>query len=481
MCFAVTRGEADYRLDVAYNNPFSERVALSVFPHKLLKELVHSFSGGTPSKAEASYWAGEIPWVSPKDFRGFYISGSEDHISKEGCIAAGLTLVPAGSVLVVVRSGILKHTLPIGLTTVPVTVNQDLKALIPKGEVSGDFLANYLSIVGNKLLSYITKHSTTVQSVNTTELDLLSIPVPPLDVQQALVADMDAAREARQATLARADGLLSGLDGYLLEQLGLTAPAGDKRRAFAVRLSDVGRRCDSDYHSPHFRRLREAIEQSGYSVVSIGDICQTMQTGFAAGRGDQAEEEEGGIPHIRPTNITWHGDLVFAGTKYVPPVDLKPTDFLASGEVLFNNTNSMLWVGKTAVFDSEATCACSNHVTRLVLKPDTATPHFVAALFNALRSIGLFGLLSTNFNNQAGINTQTLAALRIPLPNLAEQEIIVQEAERRGAEARRLRRQAGQDWAAAKARFERRLLGEGLGHESRRAGRFPQIPPQPGG
>ena len=95
-----------------------------------LKEIADICGGGTPSKARPEFYQGSIPWVSPKDFKGGEIGDSEDHITEEAIRNSAAKLIPAGSVLVVVRSGVLKHRLPVALTRVSVAVNQDVKAFI---------------------------------------------------------------------------------------------------------------------------------------------------------------------------------------------------------------------------------------------------------------------------------------------------------------------------------------------------------------
>ncbi len=76
-----------------------------------------------------------------------------------------------------------------------------------------------------------------------------------------------------------------------------------------------------------------------------------------------------------------------------------------------------------------------------------------------MRSLGYFAALATNFNNQAGINTDALATLRLPVPPPPVQAAIAAEVDRRRAEARRLRAAARARWAAARQTFEDALLG----------------------
>jgi restriction endonuclease S subunit len=143
----------------------------------------------------------------------------------------------------------------------------------------------------------------------------------------------------------------------------------------------------------------------------------------------------------------------------VPTASIAAADFLRPGEILFNNTNSTLWVGKSAVFNLVESCACSNHMTRVRLTNPKYSPTYFAGLLNALRTIGYFAALATNFNNQAGINADTLGGLCLPVPAPKLQLAIAAEIDRRHAEARKLRDAARASWAAAGQAFEDALLG----------------------
>jgi type I restriction enzyme S subunit len=296
-------------------------------------------------------------------------------------------------------------------------------------------------------------------AITSDELDRVLILVPKVQRQRELVAAMDAARAVRRAKLAEADALLTSLDRYLLDTLGLTPPPPDARRMFAIRRDDADSRLDADFHSPRFQAIRKAIETCPHPARSVAEICERIATGFAAGQQDQAFDEESGVPHLRPLNLNIYGELSITTTKRVPRNTVPAEDWCERGEVLFNNTNSTEMVGKSTVFDLSIPCACSNHMTRLKLR-DGMNAEFVADLFNALRSLGYLGLLSTNFNNQAGINLDTLRALRLPVPNAAAQTTIAAEVRRRRETARRLRAEAESGWAEAKRWFEDQLLGK---------------------
>src|SRR5690242_2326212 len=97
-----------------------------------LRELGLWVGGGTPSKFNPAYWqGGTIPWVSPKDMKHHIIRGAEDKITEVAAAESTARIVPPGSVLVVTRSGILRHSLPVAVAATHVAINQDLKALLP--------------------------------------------------------------------------------------------------------------------------------------------------------------------------------------------------------------------------------------------------------------------------------------------------------------------------------------------------------------
>jgi len=78
----------------------------------------HLFSfvgGGTPDTEELSFWGGTIPWVSSKKIKKLFLEDTEDHITIEAVKKSATTIVPSNTMLIVMRSGILQHTIPVGI------------------------------------------------------------------------------------------------------------------------------------------------------------------------------------------------------------------------------------------------------------------------------------------------------------------------------------------------------------------------------
>lgn len=120
---------------------------------KPVKRLVSVKSGATPNKNIEEYWDGNVPWVSPKDMKTDFITTTIDKITEKALNETGIHLIPENSILMVVRGLILARTLPVGLTMCPVTINQDMKALFPKRDVSSGYLLYLLNALEGAFLA----------------------------------------------------------------------------------------------------------------------------------------------------------------------------------------------------------------------------------------------------------------------------------------------------------------------------------------
>ncbi len=135
------------------------------------------YGGGTPSKAVPEYYIGDIPWVTPKDMKSEYIGNSLVHINKEAIDNSSAKLIPTEAVLMVIRSGILKHTLPVAINTRNVTVNQDMKAFIPNNNKTNPwYLLHFFKGVENYLLGKV--RAVTADNIEFRQIKELPFPAP---------------------------------------------------------------------------------------------------------------------------------------------------------------------------------------------------------------------------------------------------------------------------------------------------------------
>jgi type I restriction enzyme S subunit len=157
--------------------------------------------------------------------------------------------------------------------------------------------------------------------------------------------------------------------------------------------------------------------------TTVRAVVTDVQPGFAQKPG---EEDEGTTPQIRTHNVTPDGKISLDGIKHINASERELARYsLAVGDVVFNNTNSEEWVGKSAVFDQEGGFVFSNHMTRLRVREDLVCSEYLAAYLQSLWSMGYSKTRAKRWVSQAGIESDTLASFKIPLPTLPEQQRIV--------------------------------------------------------
>lgn len=139
-----------------------------------LEECCVSVTGGsTPSMKHEEYYGGEVPFIKSGDVKADYVSSGALWLTQRALDETTAKYIPAGTVVVVTRSGILKHNLPVAITLNPVAINQDLKAFEPKPEFSPQYIAWAIRSREDELLS-----KTRVMTVDNIESkDLYEIPV----------------------------------------------------------------------------------------------------------------------------------------------------------------------------------------------------------------------------------------------------------------------------------------------------------------
>lgn len=153
-------------------------------------DIATASGGGTPPKSDPSYWTdGSIPWVSPKDMKVFMIGVTEDTLTAKALDR--LTLIPKGSVLVVVRSGILARTLPVAINKEPVTINQDMRAFLPATGVNSRFLAWQLIAKEREILESCSKDGTTVASIEGPAFAAHPLMVAPSTEQNRIIEKLE--------------------------------------------------------------------------------------------------------------------------------------------------------------------------------------------------------------------------------------------------------------------------------------------------
>lgn len=161
--------------------------------------------GGTPSKAESDYWNGDIPWVSPKDMKSDVIHDAADHITERAIRESSTNFVASGSILMVVRSGILQRTIPIAICSRKLALNQDMKALMPKGSLTAGYFVLLVRGSEKLLLTEWTKQGATVESIEHQFLANSKVPIPPQSEQVDIERFVELETQPLTAAIARTE------------------------------------------------------------------------------------------------------------------------------------------------------------------------------------------------------------------------------------------------------------------------------------
>lgn len=162
------------------------------WPVVKLKFLARLQGGGTPSKDNEAFWVGgDVPWVSPKDMKTRDIHATEDCITHQAVKESATSFVEPGCALIVARSGILRHTIPVAIARKRVTLNQDMKAFHPKASLDSEFLAYWIEGQNRELLLEWRQFGATVESLDTDRVMNARVALPDLPTQKRIAAFLD--------------------------------------------------------------------------------------------------------------------------------------------------------------------------------------------------------------------------------------------------------------------------------------------------
>lgn len=354
-----------------------------------LGEATTMTGGGTPTRNNTDYYGGAIPWVTPKDMKSWEIHGAQVNITEAGLRSSAARLIPPNSVLIVVRSGVLKHTIPVALNRVPVAINQDMKALRCSGALDPDFLARFIKAQSPEILQWV--RATTADNFPIDMLKQLRVPVPPLTEQRRIAEVLDRAealRANRRAALAQLDTLAQSI---FLDLFGdsATNPKGWEAKP-----------------------LRELVTEFRYGTSNKSATL--------------------GQPALRIPNVVG-GTIDISDLKLVPvePAELDRLR-LIKGNVLFVRTNGNPdFVGRCAVFDDSLTVNSgfssdefifASYLIRARLRVRQVTPVFLREFMLGAEGRRQLRSRSKTSAGQFNINTENLGAISIPVPPQSLQE-----------------------------------------------------------
>ena len=169
--------------------------------------------GGTPSRAIQRFWGGKYPWVTVKDLTSFNSTSSQEYISSEGLASSSTHLVRRGTLILCTRMSVGKAV----IFDVDVCINQDLKAVTFKSDVSTKFMYYWFEKEAPAIASV--SGGSTVAGLSLRDLNRFRIRVPTLREQAAIaesLTDVDALLNSLDALIAKKRDIKQGVMQQLL-------------------------------------------------------------------------------------------------------------------------------------------------------------------------------------------------------------------------------------------------------------------------
>ena len=378
-----------------------------------LEDIV-SFGGGkTPSMDNKEYWDnGKHLWVTSKDMKRTHITNSLMKITDKAL--ERMTLYERGTLLVVTRSGILRHTLPLSILEKPATVNQDLKTISPHIQELSEYL--YVIIKANEhiILKEYHKDGTTVDSIDFDKFRCLPIPLAPIAEQKRIIAaskhwfslidQIEQGKSDLQTTIKQTKSKILDLaiHGKLVPQNPNDEPAIELLK----RINPDFTPCDNGHYP------------NGWQQTILGDLFY-----HNTGKALNSSNKEGVMRNYLTTSNVYWNKFDFTVIKQMPFKDSELDKCtVTKGDLLVCEGGD---IGRSAIWNYDYDICIQNHIHRLRPKIDLCVPFYYYALAylkenNLIGGKGI-GLL--------GLSSNALHKIELPLPPLTEQQRIVQKIE----------------------------------------------------
>lgn len=346
-----------------------------------LGEVCTIVSGSTPKTSVASYWDGNIKWITPAELNEdtFYIMDSVRHITEEGKEKTGLSYLPTGTV-------ILSSRAPIGKTAIAgceMCCNQGFKNLICSDAIYNEYLYFFLKSKTDYLNSL--GRGATFKEISKSIVESIEIPLPEVNQQKEIAEKFKKLEQLislRKQQLAKLDELVKA---RFVEMFG-TFPANPFR----------------------------------WDTGKIQDVVSDVRYGSS-----RPAVEGGKYPYLRMNNITYSGELDLRDTKRIdiPDSELDKCT-VRRGDVLFNRTNSKELVGKTCVYNRDELMVLAGFVIRVRVN-ERIRPEVLSAFLNMdFSKRMLIGMCKTAIG-QANINAKELQNIDLYIPPIELQDQFV--------------------------------------------------------
>ena len=347
-----------------------------------LGDVCEIVSGSTPKTNIEEYWDGDIKWITPAEINDdtYIITDSIRKITDLGAKKTGLSLFPEGTVILSSRAPIGK----VAIAGCAMCCNQGFKNLICSDKILNKYL--YWFLKGNTPYLNSLGRGATFREISKSIVAQIEINVPDIVYQKEVVDILEKISEV----ITRRKRELSALDNLI-------------KARFVEMFGDPIK------------------NTKGWEVVTIGDIVTEVRYGTS-----KPAVEGGKYPYIRMNNLTSDGHLDLKDLKYIDIPDNEIEKCVVrKGDVLFNRTNSIELVGKTAVFDLPDDMVIGGYIIRVRLN-ERILPEVLSQYMNLEALKDILRSMAKGAVNQANINAQELQDIKVYIPDMGVQTEFVE-------------------------------------------------------
>jgi type I restriction enzyme S subunit len=314
------------------------------------------------------------------------VETTEDYITEAAVAGSATKLVPANSVALVVRSSILDRLLPTALVPIPITLNQDMKAVVTHEGVLPGYLAHLLRSLGPELLRAVRKTGASVSSLEVPKLLSYRVPVPPVVIQKELVRILDKMMALQAELEAKLEAELEGRSRQYVYYRDSVLSFRGRSDVRWLPLGQIGQ----FHRGRRFTKADYALE--GIPCIHYGEIYT-----------DYGTSARSVVSHLRPDLDT---TLRFAEHGDVVVVDV--------GETVEDVGKAVAWLGHDPVAIHDHSYAFRHQMNPAFVSYCMQTASFRAEKGKYVARTKVKTLLVAGF-----------AKIAIPVPPMAEQRRIV--------------------------------------------------------
>lgn len=363
--------------------------------------------GGTPSRDRVEYWNGDIPWVSPKDMKMEIISGTEEYITEVGLENSSSSLVAAGRLLMVVRSGILKHTIPVAINEVSVALNQDMKALsFTDGSCLKEFFLRWVQGLNDLLLLVWAKQGATVESIEHAFLAETVISLPPIPEQQTIAAFLD-----RETTK---------IDELIAEQKRLIELLKEKRQAVISHAVTKGLNPAAPMKDSGVAWLGEVPEH--WEVRRLKQACEV----FSSNVDKKSFENEPPVLLCNYTDV-YYNEQITALIDFMCATassdEIRKFTLRAGDTIITKDSETADDIAIAAYVPRDLPGVICGYHLAMVRPRGTTSGAFVKRLFDSTYAKSCFAV-AANGLTRVGLGQYALNNVDLPFPSFDEQQTI---------------------------------------------------------